>query len=461
MLDPKAMALEQLCKASLEAGIVRLREIGAWPLPPAARRPASLDSRDFQGVSELDAFIELLASDDRITSLYVPRDAQPEYYCFGLWERLLICVLTETEGMVLENEVFAKWYRRFVEELFTERSTWRTIDTVTGLDLHVADFQLDEMTSVTSTPGYALDPLVQEQDLDFSSGWPGGHDNATIVTTLSIPKTEYAGSNTPYPHLLRLERSLAVIEAIRLLKPGAPRLHCHVTVHLSDFPLRPAFAYCRSEGESLLYEKATSVLGDDIPEVQEIWQELMLTRYEEHLPIRYRIDAMGEAMGRFSSSYEHRGWLDNIVDLTIALEALFKPSDSNQELSYRLRTRAAWLLGTTEAESAWIYEQIGVMYKIRSSAVHGNAPKERDIGNWLAKLSGLSYDWRAESYYKLVDPATEVARCIVRKAIRACTKLSKAGAGRCKWPFPKDFDKAIVQVGERRAWQDAAGVKLM
>lgn len=453
--------LKKLSRMSLEAGIVRLRDVGAWPLPPAARKLPEVNYNDFKDIPALDKLIELLASDDKIASTYAHASSPSEWWrYFRLWERLFVCVLKETEDMAIEDDVFAKWYGKFVAELYTEVAVWRTIDTVTGLILCASNLQLDKFTSLTSTPGWDLDLLVDGQDLDFHDGFPGGLDKATIVTTLTIPKKDYAGSDFAYPHLLRIERSPAVLAAIRLLKPGTPRLHCHVTVQLSDCPLITPLSYCRADGLPLLYEEATTLETPDLQKVVELWHELMDTRYAKHLPMRSRIDPMSMAMGRFSRSYELQSWLDDIVDLTIALESLFRPAQNpQQEISYRIAMYASWLLGVDARDSANVFDRVRTMYEIRSSTVHGGTPAERKMERWLQKLAGVPYDPATQSRYELVEPATESARDVVRRAIWACTRLSKLGHDGPRWPFPKDFDKTIVKPTERELWQKAAGVK--
>ncbi|MFQ5875243.1 MAG: hypothetical protein ACE5JL_15790, partial [Dehalococcoidia bacterium] len=382
MQEQRRPTFKKLCRTSIEAGIVRLRDLGAWPLPPAVRRLPWVRYNDFRDIPELDRFLEQLASDDKLASIYARGESRSElWYYFRLWERLFVRLLGETEGMALADEVFAKWYRSFLAELYEEIAVWRMIDTVTGLELRGVKLEFDEATRLEATPGWDLDSLVQGQYLDFSGAPPMGLDRATIVTTLKIPKREYAGSDGPYPHLLKTERSLAVIAAIRLLKPGVPRLHCHVTVHLSNFPLGTPSAYCRSEGNMVGDEEATTLDRNDLPIVRELWQELMLTRYKDHLPMRFKVNAMDVALGRFSRSYEHQSWMDDILDLTIALETLLRPQGDNTEnLTHKIRSRSSWLLGRDDADSDSIYERVGVMYDIRSSYAHGGTPNEERLG---------------------------------------------------------------------------------
>ena len=463
--------LEQLCRSSIKASIAKLSQIGTWPRPPAARRLRvgyDFGRNDLQDIQEVNNLIQYLASDNQIKSIYFGQSSTPELWIlYEFWERLLLNILRETEGMSPNNRVFHKWFKKFVKELYSDTAVWRTIDTVTGLNFREKTLRLDDITSLTSTPGYDLRILIGKQELDlldFHGGSPGGFDKATIITTVRIPKQQHAGFTHPYPHLLKdIERSNALIEAIRLTKTGVPRLHCHIMVHLSDFPLCEPFAYCRSEGDIGMYEKKAIVERSDLQSIRNLWRELMDSKYKDSWPKRSKLSVMDMALARFSRTYGRQNWLDDIVDLTIALESLFSPKD-NQELSHRISLRAAWLLSFDERADEdsgkvknKIYECVRTMYDIRSFRVHGGIPKKRDIRKWVQTLSGVQYD--ESKYSELLEVALESARDIVRKAIRACMILGKLETDGPHWPFPKNFDQNIVIAGQRRVWQKAAGIR--
>lgn len=467
--DEKIAKLEQLCRSSLESSITKLCEIGTWPRPPAARRLRSgydFSHGDLQNVQEVNNLIQHLASDDEIKSIYFGESSTPDLWIFyEFWERLLLKILRETEGISLSKRVFHKWFKKFVKELYSDTAVWRTVDTITGLNLRGGKLTFDQATVLTSIPGYSFLDIIWGQEQYFQDDWTGvGLDKATIITTVRIPKYQYAGSHQPYPHLTKhIERSLAVMDAIRLSKPGVPRLHCHAMVHLSYFPLSEPFAYCDHEGDHGMYEKETILDRSDFRGIRNLWRELMDTRYIDHLPKRSKLNAMDTAFARFSKTYKRQNWLDDITDLTIALESLFSPKD-NQELSHRISLRAAWLLslgGRDNEDSVKvknkIYDRIRTMYDIRSFRVHGGIPKEKDIRKWVQTLSGIKYD--ESKYSELLEVALESARDIVRKAIRACAKLAKLEADGPHWPLPKNFDENIVIAGQRRIWQKAAGIK--
>ena len=61
--------------------------------------------------------------------------------------------------------------------------------------------------------------------------------------------------------------------------------------------------------------------------------------------------------------------VDKMIDLGIALEALYL-SDIHEELTFRLRVRAAWYLGKDKEHRKELLKQFRDIYSCRSSAVH-------------------------------------------------------------------------------------------
>ena len=476
MHDGELAKTEKLCYLSMKAGVKRLCEIKTWPRPAAARRlRVGFDfyRDDLRDIQEVNDLIQHIASDEDIKSIYFGQSGRSEFWIlYEFWELLLLRVLPETEGTELSKRVYQKWFRRFVSELYSPTAVWRTIDTVTGLNLRGKELNFDQATALSSRPAYGLASSLwgpQQYPLEgrlVLNDWSAvGLDKAVIITTVRIPKCEYAGSDMPYPHLtMDIERSLAAIDAIRLTKPGSPRLHCYAKFQVSHFPLSMPLAFCRDEGSLGLYENETVLERSDFLLVRNIWRELMSTKYKDTWPTRSKLNPMDIAFSGFSRSYEMRSWLDSIVDLTIALESLFGPSD-NQELRHRISLRAAWLLTRTDRESPAklrnkVYDCVRTMYDIRSRRVHGDMPKDSEIRKWVQILSDSKYDRHdGAEERRLIELALESGRDIVRNALLACMKLQKLSPTGPHWPLPDDFDENLIIPVQRKIWQKAAGIR--
>ena len=91
-------------------------------------------------------------------------------------------------------------------------------------------------------------------------------------------------------------------------------------------------------------------------------------------PLRPLLDV---ALDRLNLARRRRSPGDQAIDSGICLEALLG-DDNPQELTYKLRLRAALLLGKTLAERQEISESVANLYRLRSKVVHGRARRPQD-----------------------------------------------------------------------------------
>lgn len=75
---------------------------------------------------------------------------------------------------------------------------------------------------------------------------------------------------------------------------------------------------------------------------------------------------------RFNYTYERKDFSDRVIDLAIAFEILLsKEKDLKESITFKLRVRAARLLGESIEEKETVAETISKFYSLRSSIVHG------------------------------------------------------------------------------------------
>jgi hypothetical protein len=104
------------------------------------------------------------------------------------------------------------------------------------------------------------------------------------------------------------------------------------------------------------------------------WSERYLTMSKALRPL---IDL---ALGRLNLARRRRSAGDKAIDACICLEALL--GDENPtELTYRLRLRAALLLGSTLPERTEIRNAVGRLYDLRSKIVHGRVRRVTDMAS--------------------------------------------------------------------------------
>jgi Apea-like HEPN len=109
--------------------------------------------------------------------------------------------------------------------------------------------------------------------------------------------------------------------------------------------------------------------GDDVEAIRRL--TAAVPKLNDEFPI---------AVSRFTSTTERQSPTDRLIDASIGLENLFLQG-TNDELSFRLALRAAWLLGQSANERREIFGELKKVYDSRSRVVHGGvqAPAEPAI----------------------------------------------------------------------------------
>ncbi len=93
----------------------------------------------------------------------------------------------------------------------------------------------------------------------------------------------------------------------------------------------------------------------------------------DHTDARTRL-----AAARWKKSLTPAAITDQWIDLRIALEALLLSDGTNQQLSYTLAARGAWLLGENAADRREAWRILRSAYAAASRLVHGGRPKHND-----------------------------------------------------------------------------------
>jgi len=123
-----------------------------------------------------------------------------------------------------------------------------------------------------------------------------------------------------------------------------------------------------SENDFLHKEPKYILRQSDIPEVKNLLQDIRKWRETRVL------DAVDIALRRSHSSY-HGDIEDRIIDQMIAFESLYLGSE--QELTYKLASRAAFLLRKRKDYRILIFNNLKKAYNYRSRIVHGDNPPSR------------------------------------------------------------------------------------
>jgi hypothetical protein len=249
----------------------------------------------------------------------------------------------------------------------------------------------------------------------------------------------------------RIERFMLLV---RLLKPGTSESMLEIqgeTHPVRDF--KPNLVRFRGAGPSFasptqLAARVIELEPDDVARVDGLDRLLQEAQHENDGMI---FTSFGMALQRFLVSFHAYSWHEQIVDLATALEAALSGT-AKHDITLRLKTRAANLLSTDRDAPGSIFNDVDVIYGLRSTLVHGGAMKRARLLADVKKLSTVPKD--ALDGIALAH-AVERLRDLVRRSLLARICLATGDAP--LWPLDKDSGVDIVMVdnSRREEWRSA------
>ncbi|MGW5557623.1 hypothetical protein ACWER9_10420 [Micromonospora sp. NPDC003944] len=252
----------------------------------------------------------------------------------------------------------------------------------------------------------------------------------------------------------RIERFLLLV---RLLKPGASESMFEVQGASRPLhPPQPRIVQFRGAGPvyfSIAPPVARDIVlsADDVPRIDGL--DALLAGVEGSTQPGMVFTSFGMALNKFVLSYHSFGWFEQVVDLATAFEAAISGS-STSDVTLRLRTRAASLLATTSDPATEIFNDIKVLYDLRSTLVHGGSLSLKALLRKISKLSRLP---AGVPNGELPTHAVERLRDLVRRAILA--RICLAAGTAPLWPIDGEsddqVDAALVDDAGRAMWRDA------
>lgn len=172
------------------------------------------------------------------------------------------------------------------------------------------------------------------------------------------------------------------------------------------------------------------------------------------LPNKGIVPTLTIAIQRFNRAFGEEHWQERLTDLAVALEAAMGQENDPAELSLRLRNRAAALLADESDDAGRIFDDLGVMYDLRSRVLHGSSQDPKKLMTRIEKVPAAALD---------TMPGTKVeffidrSRDLVRRAILARLLLGQGDAP--EWPLSgaEDLDRRLsddrVRQRLRKAWR--------
>lgn len=367
-------------------------------------------------------------------------------------------VIAESWGTTLNEQAFEKVYRRAKAELSRPTFHRRRIVVVSGIPqlkghlilclgvyLRPIDF---------STSHYEVGNLLwwRYQDKNRAPSFWIDPRSCLLIQGRVIKKGDDGRDLLDSREEMRRQAQL-VIRALRLSVDTPIFSKAVFASYLSCFPLLP-------------------VAYEEVEEFRDISVEVDRTinrREGRDLKTYFRFISQSEPQGeaveqffhsaldRFNDSFRVRRIKQSIVDLIVALEALFPVGE---ELRYRLATSVASLLGTNDRERKNLFRQTYAEYKLRNAIVHGRGDQAertaRALREFFPELEGRP----TTKVNKHIAKAVRELQRIVRQALRAYIHM-KAHNAQAQWPDAEDFDYLPFDSERRHQIQKRLGIKHM
>ena len=161
------------------------------------------------------------------------------------------------------------------------------------------------------------------------------------------------------------------------------------------------------------------------------------------------VDPLALAVHLFQRSYYASSPYDQVVDLMTAMEAAMSGS-AKTEILLRLRTRCASLLAVQNDTAHAIFSDVGQLYDLRSTIVHGG---EMKLNKLTKLLMSLTYTPPNTPLADAFGHAVDRLRDLVRRSI--LVRVCLAGSDRGLWPLGDDagVDSALTDDVQRQAWR--------
>jgi hypothetical protein len=171
------------------------------------------------------------------------------------------------------------------------------------------------------------------------------------------------------------------VTALRLLKPGAAS-HPLVS-HRLEYPRFGTPSPLGFAGD--VWSPAAAVLGTDYTLAPQDVPDLVALLSAHWPAVHGRADL---ALTRFDYAYERARPEDRLIDLWVALEALFLGREEQQELAYRAALRVAHFVEAPGAARERAFREVKRSYSDRSKVVHGDRASG-DVGQTVEYLESV------------------------------------------------------------------------
>jgi hypothetical protein len=196
----------------------------------------------------------------------------------------------------------------------------------------------------------------------------------------------------------------------------------------------------------LMIRRTVRLTAADGPRVEGLWK--LIASAERDRPGMI-LTSFAMAMHKFQLSYHAHTWYESLVDLATAFEAALSGKDKT-DVVLRLRTRAAALLASENDPASAIFNDVGELYGLRSTLVHGGEMKEKDLLKAIKRISTVPDN---ALFGVALGHAVDRLRDLVRRSLLVRVWLGSGDEP--LWPLGDDvsIDAKLADDEIKQAWR--------
>jgi hypothetical protein len=250
-------------------------------------------------------------------------------------------------------------------------------------------------TQVSITDQVSIIPFTMSDlkpSMHTNDSWaPIARMTGGIALDVMYPKTIVAGSDPAASQagVQMFQETFAYLERVRLCLGLVKPSPSAVVIETYLVPDNPGISSATTNRSRYTADWIEPVLYSDADGARAAEILALVSGSSEKLRTRLQV-----ALRRFQTGMAKIPAVDSAIDLGIILETIYLP-DSNAELTYRLRVRAAKLLGRDAGERRELMKRVGKVYDVRSTAVHsGVLPSKSNIPGLASVEEVIRYGYK-------------------------------------------------------------------
>mgnify|MGYP001570930774 CR=1 FL=1 len=308
---------------------------------------------------------------DRLINNHIDRlvgvegSSQSSFTVEGCLRRFLLPLLDELEELNWNVEKFERHYRLLEDAFYLDKIPYRAI---APLENFSADFDEVKITDNLKIVKVSKDELQEIWARGEFSPFVNRHKiwHTEYVIEMTWEALKVIGSDNQKPVGSMVKDEIGdVLTTLRILKTGITGFN-----FIETKPIKPSILIAGIESvgglatQPYLGGKYTLQSGEgrSLVELFRLLRDAKTYTIPNYLFV---------AIKRFEYAYARLLPEDKLLDFMVAFEAIFLKGDEQQELSYKLSLRAAYLLAENARERKDIFDFMHLAYKARSKIVHG------------------------------------------------------------------------------------------